>query len=188
MASMIKLDRNLAEELRAAGGGAYKCYQCGTCTGDCPVAWLNNEFNPRKLVLFASFGIAEPLKSNIPWICSTCYKCTTRCPRDVKPSEVLSAMRKLTIRENLTDNEGVRFVRAFANVVKENGELSETKLVIKLKGFAGSLRMLPPNIAWKMFKKGKISLREKKAPCVDEVREIFEVAGGNNGNGRVKEA
>ncbi len=181
---MMKLEtnRSLAEELKALGGDAYKCYQCGTCTGDCPVAWLNREFNPRKLVLLASFGITEPLKRDIPWLCATCYKCTTRCPRDVKPSEVLSAMRKLAIRDRLAeDKEGAKFIKAFADIVKENGELSEAKLVLKLKGLLGSTKMLPLSVAWTMLRKGKISLIEKKSPSAEEVKRIFELAGGGNG-------
>jgi heterodisulfide reductase subunit C len=157
----------------------YKCYQCGTCTGDCPVAWLNNDFNPRKIVLLSSYGLDELLKTNIVWICATCFKCTTRCPRDVKPADVLSAVRKLAIKKKMPETEGMKFVKAFTKIVEEYGEISELKLVVKLKGLF-AINMLPLKVVWRMFRRGKVSFKAKKAPCAEEVKRIFEVCSSND--------
>lgn len=168
----INFNSEIAEELKKLGADVYKCYQCGTCTGDCPVAQVNPTFNPRKIMLLASFGVDSILESNIAWLCSTCYKCTSLCPRDVKPSEVLGALRNLSIARN-EDNTGTRLAKNFAEIIKNYGILSEVKLAIKLKGIVGSARMLPSEVAWKMLRKGKVST--PKSPAAGEVKKIFEM-------------
>ena len=140
------------------------CYQCGTCTGDCPVAWVSSEFNPRKLV--------QMLDMNKAWLCVGCYKCL-RCPRDLKPVEIFSELRKKAI-DNNEEHKGVKLAKAFAEVIKENGKLIETKLIMKFLGIE-AIKMLPPSIAFKMWRSGKINIGGAKAKCAEEVKELFEV-------------
>jgi heterodisulfide reductase subunit C len=103
-----------------------------------------------------------------------CFKCL-RCPRDVKPVEVFSNLRKIAIAKGV-DNIGSKLVKAFVEVVGEYGRLVETKFMMKFMGL-DSLKMLPPSVAFKMWKAGKVSLSAKKAECAEEVKKIFEVCG-----------
>ncbi len=148
-----------------------RCYQCGTCTGDCPVAWVNEEFNPRRIVLSLQVN-GQDLRNESVWLCAMCFKCL-RCPRDVKPVEVFSQMRRMAISSGV-ENVGTKLVKAFVDVVKEYGRLVETKFMLRFMGIE-SVRMLPPSIAFKMWRNGKVSISPKKAECAEEVKKIFEV-------------
>jgi heterodisulfide reductase subunit C len=60
--------------------------QCGKCTGSCPEAG-KTPFNIRMIVRKKQFERA--IEEGLPWYCTSCNTCTIRCPRDVKPSEVI---------------------------------------------------------------------------------------------------
>ncbi len=73
------------------------CYQCGACVGDCPTARFDESFNPRRIMLDALYGLEDRLIcENSPiWKCSNCYTCYERCPQNVKPVEVIIALKNL---------------------------------------------------------------------------------------------
>ena len=80
------------------------CMQCGKCTGSCPIS-SRSKLNPRKLMqeiayLNSSFAVHPQLniyeKSEI-WDCTTCSTCSYRCPRQVKPLDVLIGLRSLLV-------------------------------------------------------------------------------------------
>ena len=93
LASIKKLDFNV-------------CMQCGECTGSCPV-FSKSKLNPRRLMLETAY-LVNPLtmspkldiyeRSEV-WDCTTCSTCSSRCPRDVKPMDVLIGLRSLLIEE-----------------------------------------------------------------------------------------
>jgi Fe-S oxidoreductase len=72
------------------------CIQCGKCTGSCPESG-KTPFNIRMIVRKKQFKyeIAEEL----PWYCTSCSACTIRCPRDVKPSEVIIDIRSALVED-----------------------------------------------------------------------------------------
>jgi Fe-S oxidoreductase len=72
------------------------CMQCGKCTGSCPEAG-KTPFNIRILMRKKQF--ASAIEESLPWYCTSCSTCTIRCPRDVKPSEVIIDMRSLLVEE-----------------------------------------------------------------------------------------
>lgn len=79
-----------------AGGVSY-CYQCGACVGDCPSARFYPGFNPREIMLTALVGAIDRLigPGSVIWQCSNCYNCYERCPQDVRPVEVIIALKNL---------------------------------------------------------------------------------------------
>lgn len=78
------------------------CYQCGICTADCPIAMRVEEFRPRKIARLAAFGQKERLlMSDLVWLCAGCYTCYERCPENVRVSEIVSALRRLALREGV---------------------------------------------------------------------------------------
>ena len=77
------------------------CYQCGACVGDCPASNYSNRFNPRLILLKALLGFEDELiapDSEI-WECTNCYTCSERCPQDVRPVDVIIALKNICIRE-----------------------------------------------------------------------------------------
>lgn len=64
------------------------CYQCGTCSGGCPVTRLVPEYNIRKIVKHQKENKIDESDKYL-WYCLTCYICYERCPQEVKPIEVI---------------------------------------------------------------------------------------------------
>ena len=65
------------------------CYQCGRCTSACPVAEIDDQFNPRYFlhqILLADETLSE---DQLVWTCLTCEQCEVRCPEHVKIPQLL---------------------------------------------------------------------------------------------------
>ncbi len=76
------------------------CFQCGTCTADCPIARFNDFYRPRKLIRMTQLGMKDRLLSDdVIWLCSTCYTCIDHCPQDVGIANIVRALRNLSVEE-----------------------------------------------------------------------------------------
>jgi heterodisulfide reductase subunit C len=76
------------------------CFQCGTCTADCPIARFDDFYRPRKLIRMTQLGLRDKLLSNdVIWLCSTCFTCIDHCPQDVGIASIVRALRNLTVKE-----------------------------------------------------------------------------------------
>lgn len=72
------------------------CYQCGVCTGGCPVAYVKPEYNPRRILEAIILGqYEEILSSDLVWLCTSCHSCLERCPQRIEVSELLIELRNL---------------------------------------------------------------------------------------------
>ena len=77
------------------------CYQCGACVADCPAGNYSKGFNPRLIILKAILGFENELinaESEI-WDCTNCYTCSERCPQDVRPIDVIIALKNICVAE-----------------------------------------------------------------------------------------
>ena len=72
------------------------CMQCGMCAGSCPESGIT-PFNIRMLV--RKNQLHRDIDVSIPWFCTSCGECTLRCPRDVKPSEMIFELRSAFVEE-----------------------------------------------------------------------------------------
>jgi Fe-S oxidoreductase len=72
------------------------CMQCGMCSGSCPESGMT-PFNIRLLV--RKNLLHRDIEASIPWYCTSCGECTLRCPRDVKPSEMIFELRSALVEE-----------------------------------------------------------------------------------------
>jgi heterodisulfide reductase subunit C len=93
-----ELDPKFKYELQKIHGSEkiLKCFQCGTCTSDCPVARYSGSYRPRTLIHMAQLGLKDRvLKSDTLWLCAACFTCTDRCPQDVEVAAVIRVFRNL---------------------------------------------------------------------------------------------
>ncbi|MFQ6076878.1 MAG: 4Fe-4S dicluster domain-containing protein [Candidatus Bathyarchaeia archaeon] len=98
------------------------CFQCGTCTADCPVGQRVDEFRPRQIARLAVLGLKERLFSgDTLWLCAGCYTCHERCPQDVRPTEVIAALRVLAVREGYIHPS----LRKLVDSMEKNGYIYE---------------------------------------------------------------
>ena len=78
------------------------CYQCGTCTADCPIAKRVEDFRPRRIARLAMYGQrGRLLEGDTLWLCAGCYTCYERCPEKVRISEIVSALRKFALTQGI---------------------------------------------------------------------------------------
>jgi len=83
-----------------------RCFTCGTCTASCPVAEVNDEYDPRKIIRMSILGMREAvLSSDILWMCSRCYTCAALCPQNVKFTDVISILRDMAVKEGYVKPE-----------------------------------------------------------------------------------
>ena len=71
-----------------------RCIQCGRCTSGCPVS-TNSSLNVRRLlneILLQPDLILSPEATEL-WQCTTCMTCTQRCPKGIKPLDVIIEIR-----------------------------------------------------------------------------------------------
>ena len=68
------------------------CIQCGTCTASCESGrWT--ALKTRQIVRSVVMGDLSVLQDPDIWLCTTCYNCYERCPRDVRPTDVIIDLR-----------------------------------------------------------------------------------------------
>ena len=79
---------------RLSGSKLNQCMQCGNCSAVCSLAPAERPF-PRKEMIWSGWGLKDKLMGNVDiWLCHQCGDCSTYCPRDVKPADVISAIRQ----------------------------------------------------------------------------------------------
>ncbi|MCR4420196.1 MAG: (Fe-S)-binding protein [Clostridia bacterium] len=85
------------QEIKESGGDVVKyCYECGKCDTICPWNKVTN-FSVRRLMRESNFGLAEIEREEI-WRCTTCARCTLRCPRGVKQPDAMVALRRIATK------------------------------------------------------------------------------------------
>ena len=78
--------------------GLLACNQCGKCTGGCPLA-IKSPLNVRDLIYRTILNRDGMDISGLDelWHCSTCWTCVLRCPKEVKPAELIIGMRSALV-------------------------------------------------------------------------------------------
>jgi heterodisulfide reductase subunit C len=92
------MDPKFKYEIAKMSGGEklMRCFQCGTCTSDCPIARFSDTYRPRQIIRMTQLGLKERvLSSDTLWLCAACFTCTDRCPQDVEVASVIRVLRNL---------------------------------------------------------------------------------------------
>ena len=94
------------------------CMQCGICAGSCPVSH-EMDYTPRQLVRMVQLGLKKDvLNSNTIWICTTCFSCSVRCPRGIRPTELMEMLKPIAVAEGIR-NKNAKFYQVFSDVAKK---------------------------------------------------------------------
>ncbi len=110
------------------------CMQCGVCAGSCPLgnAW---EHTPQKIFMMIRAGKRdEVLQSDAMWMCTSCYNCIARCPRELPITHIMHGLANYAHRLGLAPkNQPTRkFATMFWNNLTKKGRVNELKLGIAL--------------------------------------------------------
>ena len=102
------LDPKFKNDVAACPGGENikLCFACGTCTAACPMAAVNEQFNPRQIIRQVLMGLRqEVLASPMLWQCLQCYACSAKCPQNVKFRDVIKVLRAMAVKEGYVKAE-----------------------------------------------------------------------------------
>lgn len=171
MLKISDIDMRFKKEVQKIPGGErmMMCFQCGTCTSDCPIARFSDTYRPRKLLRMAQLGLKDRvLSSDQLWLCAACYTCVDHCPQDVELSSVIRALKNMAVQEGYMP---------FA--LKElGGAILETGLAYKI-----------PEL--RLRKRQEVGLPPLPKANVDSVSKLFNRTGfsklvqkGGNSNGK----
>jgi len=125
-----ELDTKFKYDVAAEPGGENikLCFACGLCTASCPVADIDPEFNPRRIIRMVLLGMRkEVLSSNLPWLCIQCYTCQAHCPQNVDFADVMKARRYMAVREGYVHPsfvERIKEIDAFSQKLRHQMVLS----------------------------------------------------------------
>ncbi|MHA1753783.1 MAG: (Fe-S)-binding protein [Candidatus Helarchaeota archaeon] len=99
------------------------CYQCGTCSGCCPVSY-NQPFSPREIIFdfLTNPNPTEILKKNNLLACLTCNYCLQKCPQNVNFGEFIRSARIELFKQGFRVEEAHDcFVSNVSNILSRDG-------------------------------------------------------------------
>jgi len=110
------------------------CMQCGVCSGSCPLgdAW---EHPPQEIFMMIRANKREEvLKSTSMWMCTSCYNCIVRCPRELPITHIMHGLAHYAARLGLADENQptYKFSRLFWSNITKTGRANELKLGLAL--------------------------------------------------------
>ncbi len=157
-----------------AGEKLRDCIQCGTCGGSCPNG-VEMDARPRNIFAMIQAGMREEvLSSNTPWLCVSCYLCTSRCPQEIPITDLMYTLKNLSYREGYTSEDAPQLARTFASLIEKYGRSFELGLASRyyLANKPTSLLRMGP-LGMLMFKRGRMSLRPKQIRDIAQLKAIL---------------
>jgi heterodisulfide reductase subunit C len=143
MIDVIKLSPELRERLgRILPEPFYNfCLQCGACVSDCPGHLYIEEFNPRDIILGVILGREDELvgENSTIWKCTNCYTCFERCPQDVRPIEVIIALKNVAVE----DGKAPQVLGTMLRTVKKTGRAFPMSVMVSRRRQEMGLGDLP---------------------------------------------
>ncbi|KYH36260.1 MAG: disulfide reductase [Candidatus Hecatellales archaeon B24] len=87
------------------------CIQCGMCTGSCPSGG-RTILNTRQIVLSLNLEtVYRYFDRSELWYCTTCYTCQERCPRKVRITDLMRAVRNIAVENGYMSKEHRAVIR-----------------------------------------------------------------------------
>jgi len=173
-----EFDPNFINEVEAATDiDVYACYQCGVCSGGCPINFMM-DYTPRQIMRMVQMGMRETvLSSTTIWLCSSCNTCFTRCPREIELPEVMASLKSIAIKEGIDAKikEGPILYKTMVENMEKYGRIHETELYMtfaRKTGLKKLLKQLPLGIT--LFRKGKMKLSPEKIESLDQLKAIIK--------------
>ncbi|MCK4358107.1 MAG: 4Fe-4S dicluster domain-containing protein [Candidatus Cloacimonetes bacterium] len=119
---LSEMDSNFKYEIASQPGAENfkKCFTCGTCTASCPVAEVNEKYDPRKIIRMAILGMREQvLSSDLLWMCSRCYTCYALCPQNVKFTDVMEVLRDMAVKEGYVPDNRISEIKELDKFIQD---------------------------------------------------------------------
>ena len=143
------------------------CMQCGVCAGSCPMGpyW---DHPPQEIFMMIRAGKREEvLSSDSMWMCTSCYNCIARCPRELPITHIMHGLAHYAKRLGIApkNQPTLKFSQKFWDNLMTNGRVNELKLGISLyfiDGFVQGVKnaLAASGIGLGMFKANRLDPME----------------------------
>ncbi|MDI6805056.1 MAG: 4Fe-4S dicluster domain-containing protein [Candidatus Bathyarchaeia archaeon] len=134
------------------------CFQCGTCTADCPISRFSDFYRPRKIARMVQLGLKDRLLSDEAlWLCSSCFTCVDHCPQGVEIAGIVRVLRNLSVKENRIMP---LVYRELASNLLKGGYVYEI-------------------VESRHKKRAELGLPPLPKPNLEEIAKIFEITGSS---------
>jgi heterodisulfide reductase subunit C len=189
----VELDQGFRERVAklAYGENLLKCIQCGTCSATCPVShWI--DFTPRRVIALVRAGFKEEvLECFTIWLCASCYSCTVDCPKKIKITYVMYALRQEAL-----EHAGYRkrfpipvLAREFFKQVMKNGRNSESRLILNLYLKTNPFKLLKmTRVGLGLLMTGRFSLKKEHIHQKDQLQKLLEAVDRLEGEAHIEAA
>ena len=132
-----KYRNNFLKEVEAnveEGHMVKMCMQCGVCAGSCPLgnAW---EHSPQKIFMMIRAGKREEvLSSDSMWMCTSCYNCIVRCPRQLPITHIMHGLAHYANRLGMVPKgqPTQEIAKIFWNNLVKTGRVNELKFSLSM--------------------------------------------------------
>ncbi len=159
-----------------SGEEIQRCIQCGTCSSSCPMTDAM-DYGPRSLfALIRDADMEAVIHSNSPWMCVSCYQCTSRCPQEIPVTELMYGLKRLITqsRENTRSNRAKDLHRSFSTSLKLFGRITESFIMAKysLKHPLTGISSVP--LAVRMARKRRVGITVHRVDNPFRFRRSFK--------------
>jgi heterodisulfide reductase subunit C len=148
------------------------------------------DFSPRQVMALVRADFKnEVLTSKTVWLCASCYACTVECPRKIRITDIMYALKQRAIKEGIYPRRFAIPILAkeFSEMVRREGRITETLLVMRLflkanwRAALGSWRL-----GLGLIRTGRFVLWQERIERRAELTAMLDAA--NRGNVQPKEA
>lgn len=115
---------DLAEEIKT-------CMQCGVCAASCPLS-LYMDFSPRRIFNLIRAGAREQvLGAKAILLCTSCYGCKVRCPRQIPVMDVMHGLAHFAIKQGYKNRpDTINFGQTFWKSIHNLGRVDESMVPV----------------------------------------------------------
>jgi quinone-modifying oxidoreductase subunit QmoC len=174
-----QLDPHFPSEVAAAVGGdtLRECIQCGRCSATCPMS-AYMDYTPRRLIAMTRAGFREDvLRSFTIWVCTSCYSCTVECPKEIPITEVMHALKRISVRENRYPRRFTTpvMVREFVNSIERRGRSTESWISMRLYLKTDPMQLVKyAPLGRRLVRRGRLSIRRERVRRPGELRKMLQ--------------
>lgn len=142
------------------------------------------DYTPRQIMALVRADFKnEVLQSRTIWLCASCYACTVDCPREIRITDILYALKQRAIQEGVYPRHFPIPVlaREFAAMARRHGRITEAYLVLKLftrTNWRALLRSWRIGLA--LIRTGRFRLRPERIQRLDELKAMLAATASHS--------
>ena len=174
----IRGAKTFVDEVAAEPGGEKinECIQCGVCSGSCTTVeyW---EYPPRKIIAMIRAGKRDKvLSSSSAFNCVTCYLCTVRCPRGIKPAQLIHAVESIAERAGYKPKTPTLALFKSLRDSTKRGRIWEFGMALKFYLTSNNIFLAFPHlpVAWALITRGLMPIFPPKKVKAREIATILD--------------